>query len=319
MIVLVLANVANAMSEFAGIAASSQLFGITKYVSVPLCAFGVWWLVLKGTYKSVEKIFLGACIFYLSYVISGFLVKPDWQQVFSESIRPQFHFNRAFLFMFIGVIGTTIAPWMQFYQQASIVEKGVRIEEYRYSRWDVILGSIMVTVVAFFIMVTCAETIFRSGIRIETAKDAALALAPIAGRYNAYLFAFGLLNASLFAASILPLSTAYTVCEGMGWEVGVDRKFAEAPQFYGLYSLIILLAAAAILLPGMPLIKIMFLSQVLNGLVLPFILIFMLVLVNDRELMGEYANGRWENVAGITVVSLLILLSLFLVASPLFS
>jgi Mn2+/Fe2+ NRAMP family transporter len=221
--------------------------------------------------------------------------------------------------MLTALVGTTIAPWMQFYQQASIVEKGVRIEEYRYSRWDVILGSIMVTVVAFFIIVTCAETLHRAGVRIETAKDAALALAPIAGKYNAYLFAFGLLNASLFAASILPLSTSYTVCEGMGWEVGVDKKFAEAPQFYGLYSLIILLAAAAILLPGMPLIKIMFLSQVLNGLVLPFILIFMLVLVNDRELMGEYANGRWANVAGITVVALLILLSLFLVASPLFS
>jgi Mn2+/Fe2+ NRAMP family transporter len=221
--------------------------------------------------------------------------------------------------MLTALVGTTIAPWMQFYQQASIVEKGVRIEEYRYSRWDVVLGSVMVTVVAFFIIVTCAETLYRGGVRIETAKDAALALAPIAGKYNAYLFAFGLLNASLFAASILPLSTAYSVCEGMGWEIGVNKKFTEAPQFYGLYTLIIFISMGIVLLPDFPLIKIMYLSQVLNGLVLPFILVFMLLLVNDRELMGEYANGRWANAAGITCVAVMILLSIVLVLSPLFT
>jgi Mn2+/Fe2+ NRAMP family transporter len=319
MVCLVVTNFGNAVAEFAGVASAMEIFGVSRHLAVPVAAFFVWWLVVKGTYSTVEKIFLSACVFYLAYIVAGVKVAPNWPSLLREVARPQGTLSTEYLVMLTALVGTTIAPWMQFYQQASIVEKGVRIEEYRYSRWDVILGSIMVTVVAFFIMVTCAETLFRSGIRIETAKDAALALAPIAGKYNAYLFAFGLLNASLFAASILPLSTAYTVCEGMGWEVGVDRKFAEAPQFYGLYSLIILLAAAAILLPGMPLIKIMFLSQVLNGLVLPFILIFMLILVNDRELMGEYANGRWANVAGITVVALLILLSLFLVASPLFS
>jgi Mn2+/Fe2+ NRAMP family transporter len=317
MLCLVVTNFGNAVANFAGVASAMEIFSVSRYAAVPIAAFFVWWLVVKGSYRTVEKIFLGACVFYLAYIVAGVKVAPHWPSLLREVVRPQATFSTEYLVMLTALVGTTIAPWMQFYQQASIVEKGVRIEEYRYSRWDVILGSIMVTVVAFFIMVTCAETLFPKGIRIEDAKDAALALVPIAGKYNALLFAFGLLNASLFAASILPLSTAYTVCEGMGWEVGVDRKFAEAPGFYGLYSLIILLAAGAILLPGMPLIKIMFLSQVLNGLVLPFILIFMLVLVNDRELMGEYANGRWANVAGITCVSLLILLSLFLVASSL--
>jgi Mn2+/Fe2+ NRAMP family transporter len=317
MLCLVVTNFGNAVAEFAGVASAMEIFGVSRYAAVPIAAFFVWWLVVKGSYRTVEKIFLGACVFYLAYIVAGVKVAPHWPSLLREVVRPQGTFSTEYLVMLTALVGTTIAPWMQFYQQASIVEKGVRIEEYRYSRWDVILGSIMVTVVAFFIMVTCAETLFPKGIRIEDAKDAALALVPIAGKYNALLFAFGLLNASLFAASILPLSTAYTVCEGMGWEVGVDRKFAEAPEFYGLYSLIILLAAGAILLPGMPLIKIMFLSQVLNGLVLPFILIFMLLLVNDRELMGEYANGRWANVAGITCVALLILLSLFLVISSL--
>jgi Mn2+/Fe2+ NRAMP family transporter len=319
MLCLIATNYGNAVAEFAGIASAMEIFGVGRAWAVPVAAFFVWWVVVKGTYRTVEKIFLGACVFYVAYIVAGVKAAPHWPGLLREVARPHLTFSTEYLVMLTGLVGTTIAPWMQFYQQASIVEKGVRIEEYRYSRWDVILGSVMVTVVAFFIMVTCAETLYRSGVRIETAKDAALALAPIAGQYNAYLFAFGLLNASLFAASILPLSTAYTVCEGMGWEVGVDRKFAEAPQFYGLYSLIILAAAGAILLPGMPLIKIMFLSQVLNGLVLPFILIFMLFLVNDRELMGEYANGRWANVAVISCVALLILLSVFLVASPLFS
>jgi len=318
MLCLVVTNFGNAVAEFAGVASAMEIFGVGRAWAVPVAAFLVWWVVVKGTYSTVEKIFLGACVFYVAYIVAGVEAVPRWTGLLREVARPRVTLSTEYLVMLTALVGTTIAPWMQFYQQASIVEKGVKIEEYRYSRWDVILGSIMVTVVAFFINVTCAETLHRAGIRIETAKDAALALAPIAGKYNAYLFAFGLLNASLFAASILPLSTAYTVCEGMGWEVGVDRKFAEAPQFYGLYSLIILAAAGTILLPGLPLIRIMFLSQVLNGLVLPFILIFMLMLVNDRELMGEYANGRWENAAGITCVAALILLSIFLVASPLF-
>src|SRR5512137_3209928 len=195
-----------------------EIFGVARHWAVPVAAFFVWWLVVKGTYSRVEKIFLGACVFYVSYIVAGVKVAPHWPSLLREVVRPQGTLSTEYLVMLTGLIGTTIAPWMQFYQQAAIVEKGVRIEEYRYARWDVIIGTVMVNVVAFFIIVTCAETLFRNGIRIETAKDAALALAPLAGKYNAYLFAFGLLNASLFAASILPLSTAYSVCEGMGWE-----------------------------------------------------------------------------------------------------
>jgi NRAMP (natural resistance-associated macrophage protein)-like metal ion transporter len=319
MIGLIITNFGNAVAEFAGIASAMEIFGVSKYLSVPVGGFLVWWMVVKGTYRSVEKIFLVACVFYISYIVAGIKIAPHWPGLLAATLKPHLEMKTDFLVMLTGVIGTTIAPWMQFYQQAAIVEKGVRIEEYRYARWDVIIGSVMVNVVAFFIIVTCAETLFKSGIRIETAKDAALALAPLAGKYNAYLFAFGLLNASLFAASILPLSTAYSVCEGMGWEIGVNKKFTEAPQFYGLYTLIIFISMGIVLLPDFPLIKIMYLSQVLNGLVLPFILIFMLMLVNDRELMGEYANGRWANVAGITCVAVMILLSIVLVLSPLFT
>jgi Mn2+/Fe2+ NRAMP family transporter len=317
MIGLIITNMGNAVAEFAGVAAAGEIFGVSKHLSVPVAAFLVWWMVVKGTYRSVEKIFLVACVFYLAYVVAGIKSAPHWPGLLRATLHPTLELKTEFLVMLTGLIGTTIAPWMQFYQQAAIVEKGVRIEEYRYARWDVIIGAVMVTVVAFFIIVTCAETLFRSGVHIETAKDAALALAPIAGRYNAYLFAFGLLNASLFAASILPLSTAYSVCEGMGWEIGVDKKFTEAPQFYGLYSLIILFSMAIVLLPGFPLIKIMYFSQVVNGIVLPFVLFFMLVLVNDREVMGEYVNGRWANVAGVTCVAVLVLLSFFLIISPL--
>jgi len=313
--ILVLANIGNAMSEFAGIAASSELFGISKYIVVPLCAIGVWWLVVKGTYKSVEKIFLGACIFYLSYIISGFLAKPDWNQVFYESIKPSFQMNKDFLFMLIGVVGTTIAPWMQFYQQAAVVEKGVKLEEYKYSKIDVVVGSFIVNIIAFFIVVVCAATLFKQGIRIETAKDAAVALRPLAGNYCYLLFAFGLFNASLFAASILPLSTAYSVCEGMGWDAGVNKRFREAPQFYSLYAGIIVISAAIILLPKIPLIPIMLISQVANGILLPFILIFMIMLINNKRLMGEYTNSKLYNFICLVVIVAMIALSLFLFAT----
>jgi len=313
--ILVLANIGNAMSEFAGIAASSELFGISKYIVVPLCAIGVWWLVVKGTYKSVEKIFLGACIFYLSYIISGFLAKPDWNQVFHESIKPSFQMNKDFLFMLIGVVGTTIAPWMQFYQQAAVVEKGVKLEEYKYSKIDVVVGSFIVNIIAFFIVVVCAATLFKQGISIETAKDAAVALRPLAGNYCYLLFAFGLFNASLFAASILPLSTAYSVCEGMGWDAGVNKRFREAPQFYSLYAGIIVISAAIILLPKIPLIPIMLISQVANGILLPFILIFMIMLINNKRLMGEYTNSKLYNFICLVVIIAMIALSLFLFAT----
>lgn len=305
MIILFLANMGNTLSEFAGIAASMEIFGVSKYVSVPFGAFLVWWMVVKGNYKSVEKVFLVACVFYFAYIISGFIVRPDWLAIRKATFTPTMSFDTGMIMMAVGIVGTTIAPWMQFYLQSSIVDKGVKAESYKYSRMDVIFGSITVNVVAFFIIMLCAITLFQHGIKIETAKDAALALVPLAGSYAAYLFAFGLLNASLFAASILPLSTAYTICEAFGWESSLNSKFAEAPQFYGMYSLMIFLGAGIILLPNIPLIGIMYYSQVINGILLPFILIFMLLLINDKRIMGNYVNGRFMNIISwITVVTL---------------
>jgi NRAMP (natural resistance-associated macrophage protein)-like metal ion transporter len=296
MIGMLLTNMGNVISEFAGIAAGMEIFGVHKMISVPISAFLVWWMVVKGTYRFVEKVFLVACVFYISYIITGIIVKPDWEHVLKQFINPQLSFDPGEMTMVIGLVGTTIAPWMQFYLQASIVEKGVKIEEYKFARFDVVMGSVIVHIVAFFIILVCAETLFKNGIRVETAKEAALSLKPLAGKYCTFLFAFGLLNASLFAASILPLSTTYLICEGLGWEVGIDKKFAEAPQFYGFYSLMIFLGAGLILYPGLPLIPIMYISQVINGMVLPFILIFMLLLINDKKLMGEHTNGPIFNV-----------------------
>ncbi len=298
-----LTNMGNVFSEFAGIAAGMEVFGVDKFISVPISAFLVWWMVVKGTYKSVEKAFLVACVFYLSYVITGIIVKPDWGQVFEQFSNPHLSVNPSEMTMLIGIVGTTIAPWMQFYLQASIVEKGIKIEEYKFARFDVVLGGVMVQVVAFFIILVCAETLFKNRVQIETAKDVALSLFPLAGKYCSYLFAFGLVNASLFSASILPLSTTYLICEGLGWEVGLDKKFTEAPQFYGFYSLIIFLGAGVILYPNFPLIPIMYFSQVLNGMVLPFVLFFMLLLINDKKLMREHTNGPIFNaIAWVTVI-----------------
>jgi NRAMP (natural resistance-associated macrophage protein)-like metal ion transporter len=318
MVALILTNLGNAVAEFAGVAASMELFGVPRFVSVPIAAALVWGLVVKGTYASVEKIFLWACLFYVSYLLSGFMVHPQWSVPLSQLVTPTFRYDSNYLYMLIGVVGTTIAPWMQFYQQASVVEKGITVERYAYSRLDVIVGCVVVNVVAFFIIVTCAATLHTHGIRIESASQAAQALAPLAGKYCAYLFAFGLLNASLFAASILPLSTAYAVCEGMGWETGVNKKFFDAPQFYGLYTAIILIGMGVILLPGVPLIPIMLFSQVLNGVLLPFVLITMLQLTNNPKLMGKYVNGPFHNAVAWSTVAVVIGLSLLLVITSLF-
>jgi len=312
MVILIFSNLFNTISEFAGIAASAELFGISKYILVPLCAAAIWWLIVKGTYKSVEKVFLFACLFYVSYIISGFISKPDWGEVARASVKPQFQFDKVYLLMLMGVIGTTIAPWMQFYQQASVVEKNIKLKNYKYSRLDVIVGAFVVNIVAIFIVIVCANTLFRNGIRIETAKDAALALRPLAGNYCFYLFAFGLLNASIFSACILPLSTAYSVCEGMGWEVGVNRRFRQAPQFYTLYTAIIIIGAVVILLPGVKLIPIMLISQATNGILLPFVLIFMLLLVNNKRLMGKYTNSKIYNIFTVITIIAMIGLSLAL-------
>lgn len=308
MLALLITNFGNTMAEFAGVAASLEIFGLSKYISVPISAFFVWFLVVKGTYKTVEKVFLFACLFYVAYIISGFMAKPDWSEVGRQMIMPSFSISAPYLYMLIGIIGTTIAPWMQFYMQSAVVEKGIDIADYKHARWDVIIGCLMAGLVVFFIIVACAATLFKTGTRIESAADAAQALAPLAGKYCSWLFAFGLFNASLFAASVLPLSTAYYVCEGMGWEAGVDKTFGEAKKFYALYTAIIVTGAAVVLIPDFPLLSIMVLSQVVNGMLLPFVLIFMLLLINNKEIMGEYVNGKvWNAVSWFTVVGLIIL------------
>jgi len=273
---------------------------------------------VKGNYKSVEKVFLFACVIYFSYIISGFMGNPDWSAVGSAFLTPVFRMDAGFLAMVVALVGTTIAPWMQFYLQSSVVDKGLKADDYPFTRLDVIFGSIMVNVIAFFIILLCAMTLFKNGIRIESAVDAAQALAPLAGEYAALLFAFGLLNASLFAASILPISTAYTICEAFGWESSLDRKFLQAPQFYSLYTLMIFLGAGIILMPDMPLIRIMFYSQVINGALLPVILVFMLLLVNDKRIMGKYVNGPIMNVLSWLTVAVLTLLSLAMIGFSLF-
>lgn len=316
LLAILLTNFGNVIAEFAGVASSLEIIKVPKYISVPLAAFFVWLLVVKGTYRSVEKVFLWACLFYVAYIISGFLAKPDWGSVTNELIKPRLQISTGALGMLMGLVGTTIAPWMQFYLQAAVVEKNIKVKDYKHSRADVILGSFIVTIVAGFIILTCAATLFKAGIPVNNAADAALALKPLAGRYCSYLFAFGLLNASLFAASILPLSTAFVVCEGMGWENGVNKKFSEAPQFYGLYSLLIFLGAGIILLPGIPLFPVMYISQVINGIVLPVLLIFILVLINDKKLMGDYVNKRiynflsWATVIGLILLSVGLLISI---------
>ena len=315
MVVLLLSNLANTVAEFAGVAAALEIFGVTKYASIPLAALFVWWLVVYGTYARVEKAFLVACLFYVAYPISGFLAKPPWGTVLQRMVVPEIHWNSAYLVMLVGIIGTTIAPWMQFYQQSAVVEKGIRPADYRYARYDTIIGCAGAVVVAMFIMVACAATLHVKGISIQTAKDAALALEPLAGKYCAGLFAFGLFNASLFAASVLPLATAYYVCEGLGWETGIDKRFREAPQFFGLYTALIVLGALFILLPRFPLLAVMYLSQVLNGMLLPFVLIFILLLVNRRDLMGVHVNSRLFNTIAWGTSVIMIVLTVVMVGS----
>jgi NRAMP (natural resistance-associated macrophage protein)-like metal ion transporter len=299
MLLLVIVNFGNVIAEFSGIAGSMQLFHVSKYLSVPICAAIVWVLVVKGDYKSVEKVFLVASVFYIAYIIAGVLSRPDWHQALSETVKlPPRHVwrDKAYVYMVVGVIGTTITPWMQFYLQSSIVEKGIAVRQYKNSRWDVIVGSIFTDIVAWFIVVACAATLFTHGIRnIVDASDAAGAMKPLAGDYAFILFAAGLFNASLFAASILPLSTAYTVCEGLGFESGLDKSFKEAKFFYWFYTLLLAAGAAIVLIPNFPLVRFTILSQVLNGVLLPIVLVFMLKLINKHELMGKYTNSGWFN------------------------
>ncbi|HOV79244.1 MAG TPA: divalent metal cation transporter [Bacillota bacterium] len=315
MLGLVLSAMGNTVAEFAGVAASLEIFHINRYVSVPLSALAVWGLVVKGSYQRVEKIFLAASALYFSYIISGVLAGPPWGTVLNETVTPHFEFDSRYFAMLIGLVGTTIAPWMQFYIQSAVVEKGITVREYKLSRLDVIVGVIMVNVVAMFIVVACAATLHKNGIEIETAKDAASALAPLAGHWASELFAFGLFNASLFAASILPLSTAYLICEAFGFEAGVDKTWGEAPVFYRLYTFLVAAGAGIILIPGIPLIPIMLWSQVINGALLPLVLVFMLKLINDRDLMGDHVNSGIFNFIAWTVTAVMIVLTVLLAGS----
>jgi len=315
---MLVANLATTISEFSGIASSFQLFGASKYYTVPLAAFFIWLLVVRGSYKIAERVFLVFSTFYLTYIISGFMAHPDWGEALHNTVVPSFELNTGYVLLFIAVIGTTITPWGQFFIQAYVVDKGISIKHFRYTRTEVILGAIITDVVALFIIVACAATIYKSSGDIETADQAAAALAPLAGRFASTLFAFGLLNASVLAAAILPLATAYAVCEAFGFESGVNRSFREAPVFHGLFTLTIALGALVSLIPNLPLLKIMMLAQDVNGLLLPLILIFVMFIINDRGIMGEYANSRRHNlVAGLTTGGL-ILLSLLLVITSFF-
>src|SRR6266478_9981973 len=296
MALLVLVNLSNIMANFAGIAGSLELFHISRYFSVPAGAVAVWLLVNKGTYQSVEKIFLIACVVYVAYIISGVLVEPSWKEAAIYSVKPVLMLDSSYIYMLIGMVGTTIAPWMQFYLQSAVVEKGVTAKEYAESRIEVIVGCIATDVIAFFIIVACAGAIWKFGPRdINTAQEAAQGLKPF-GQYTFLLFAAGLFNASLFAACVQPLSTAYSVCEGLGFESGVNKRFSEAPAFYWLYTLLIAIGAGVVLVPRLPLLKVILFSQVVNGVLLPFVLVFMLILVNRKELMGEYRNSTLANV-----------------------
>ena len=314
MAVLVLANLTNMIADFAGIAGSLEIFHIPRYVSVPIGAAIVWLLVVKGTYASVEKIFLFACLVYIAYIVSAILVKPDWKEAAIYSVRPVLMLQGAYIYMLIGMVGTSIAPWMQFYLQAAVVEKGVTAKEYKESRIEVIVGCIAMSVIAFFIIVACAGTIYEVAPRdLQVPADAAAGLRPF-GPYAYLLFAAGLFNASLFAACILPLSTAYSVCEGLGFESGVNHRFREAPIFYWLFTGLIVVGGGVVMWPQFPLVKMILFSQVINGVLLPVVLIFMTLLINKKKLMHEWINSRFYNFVSWAAVALMIGLTMALVA-----
>jgi NRAMP (natural resistance-associated macrophage protein)-like metal ion transporter len=304
-----LVDLANVVAEFAGVAASMEIFGISKYVSVPIAAVLVWILVLKGTYRQVEIVFLIACVFYLTYLFSALLSHPDWMQAARMTIVPSIHWDTGYLVTLTALVGTTIAPWQFFYLQAGFVEKKVGPRQYPQARLDVLLGSISCMIIVFFIILCTAATLHASGLtNITDAAEAAKALIPLAGKWASLTFAFGLLNASLFAATILPLSTAHVICEGLGFEAGLDHKFREAPAFYWLYTILIVVGAGIVLLPNAPLWKIFIFSQVGNGVWLPIVIIFILLLVNRKDLMGEHTNTVAFNiVAWVTAVFMIAL------------
>jgi NRAMP (natural resistance-associated macrophage protein)-like metal ion transporter len=315
---LLVSNIGNTTTEFAGVAGSMQMFGVSKYISVPLVAFMVWFLVVKGTYKIAESIFLIFSLSLLTYVISALMSKPDWGQIGSSIIRPGIEINTQSLAIIIALVGTTIAPWMQFYMQASVIEKGLKMKNYKYTLIDIVVGCVVTVVVAFFIMVACGSTLFPNHIVINEASDAAAALEPLAGRLASHVFAFGLFVASVFSATILPLATAFYISEAFGFEAGIDKKWDEAKEFYILYTGILIVSALIILIPHAPLIQISIWSQVLNGILLPVVLISMMLLINNKKIMGAYVNKLHQNLIGWGAVVILTGLSVALLILPLF-
>jgi Mn2+/Fe2+ NRAMP family transporter len=309
MLALLIANVTTVVAEFAGIAAASEIFGVSRYITVPAAAALVFVVVVYGSYRRVEVVLLTVSMVFISYVITGFMAKPDWGAVGSGFVVPTFHFTLPYLTILIGIIGTTITPWMQFYLQSSVVDKGLGVREYSLVRLDVWVGSFLTNFIAFFIIVTTAATLFVHGKPADTVTDVAQTLRPLAGDFAARLFAIGLLNACLMAAAVLPLSTAYAVCEAFGWERSVNRPFREAPAFFGLFAALIAIGAAAVLIPGVPLLTLMFLPNVVAGILLPLILFLMLKLVNDRRIMGSWVNSPVQNVIARLATGLLIALT----------
>jgi len=314
---LLLSNIGNTTTELAGVAGSMEIFGVSKYISVPLAAFIVWLLVVKGTYQIAERIFLIFSASLLTYVISALMAKPDWSEIGAAVIRPGIKLNTQSLTVIIALVGTTIAPWMQFYMQSSVIEKGLEMKNYRFTVIDIIIGCIVTVVVAFFIMVACGSTLHPNGIEITEAKDAALSLEPLAGRLASHVFAFGLFVASVFSATILPLATAFYICEAFGFEAGIDKSWDEAREFYVLYTGIVVISAIIILIPNAPLIDISIWSQVLNGILLPVVLVSMILLINNKKIMGSYTNKLYQNIIGWGAVAILVILSLVLLILPL--
>jgi Mn2+/Fe2+ NRAMP family transporter len=315
-ICLLIADIGNTATEFAGIAGSLMVFGVSKYISVPLGAIVVWIIVVKGDYKIAEKIFLIFSFCLLSYIISAIMSRPSWAEIGTAIVSPKIQYNEEYLSMVLGIVGTTIAPWMQFYMQSAVIEKGIKIGDYKFVLIDVVVGAIATVVVAFFIIVACASTLNVNNVVIEEAKDAALALKPFAGTLASAVFAFGLFVASIFSATILPLATAFYVCEGFGFEAGIDKKLKEAPQFYLLFTAIILISVIIILLPNAPLISITIWTQILNAILLPIVLICMIIVVNKADIMGEYVNNKMQNMIGISTIAVLVFLSTVLLIYP---
>ena len=316
---LLFSNIGNTTTEFAGVAGSMQIFGVSKYISVPVVAIMIWFLVVKGTYKIAERIFLIFSVSLLTYVVSALMGKPQWSEIGSSIIHPHLEMNTQSLAMVIALVGTTIAPWMQFYMQSTVIEKGLKMKHYKYTLIDITVGCVATIVVAFFIMVACGSTLYISGKHINEAKDAALALKPLAGAMASQVFAFGLFVASVFSATILPLATAFYVCEAFGFESGIDKKWDEAKEFYTLYTGILVISALIILIPNAPLIQISIWSQVLNGILLPVVLVSMILLINNKKIMGTYVNNSTQNIIGWGAVIILTGLSLMLLIMPLIS